>query len=158
MYFVPPPVACLPAAAIILIGCGLFFKNPQIVVREVALRSFSLKELALDVTLDVDNPNMFGITMKTISFDLSFLSGEDPVHLTGGRISRTRINKGKNPVRIPVAIGNAVLLQALMNMIIDGSIRLRIEGTACPDLLLAAPEIPFAKEVAVPLPGRNPQN
>lgn len=155
MYIIPPSAVCLSASVLFLAGCGFFFKDPEVKVREIALRSFSLEELALDVSIFVKNPNALDITMKTILFDLSYLAGNDWKHLTDGRVSGIKIKKGENMLTIPVTIRNTDLLQALMNMIINGSIHLKIRGTASPVLLFFAPDIPFVEEFAVPLPGRD---
>jgi len=129
----------------------MFIKDPRISVKDAAVRSFSLKNLNLEVTLLVENINPVGITMKTITFDLFYQTGTEWTYLSHGERDRFKIKSGSNEVIIPITINNAALLCALKNMVMKGSINLQIKGTASPDFLLFAPKIPFTQVIAVPL-------
>ena len=47
----------LIAAVILIAGCSMLVKEPQIDVNDVAVTSVSLQQIELNVTLNVNNPN-----------------------------------------------------------------------------------------------------
>ena len=50
----------------------MLVRDPVITLDHIAVTSVSLPEIGLNVTLDVDNPNLMGITLKTIVFDVYY--------------------------------------------------------------------------------------
>jgi len=132
-------------------GCEMLLKDPIVTVKDVALRSFSLQSLTLDVTLLVDNPNRVGIPVKSISFDLFYQNRNEWAFLSHGERTRFKINAGKNEVPMPVTVQNTALLTALAGMLLQGEITIRITGIAMPNLLLFAPKLPFSREMTIPL-------
>jgi len=129
----------------------MLLKEPIIAIHNVALRSFSLQDLTLDVSLNVDNPNPVGISAKSLSFDLFYKDRNEWVYLSHGERARFKINTRNNRVIIPVTASNAVLLTALVGMVAKGEIMIRISGIAMPDFLLFAPKVPFSREMTIPL-------
>ena len=55
----------------------LLVKDPQIEVNNVAVASVSLQEIGLNVTLNVNNPNPIGITLKSVAFDVYYQQGDE---------------------------------------------------------------------------------
>jgi LEA14-like dessication related protein len=129
----------------------MFFLEPIVTVNDVALQSFSMQSLTLNVTLLVDNPNPVGIPVKSISFDLFYQHGHEWLFLSHGERSRFEINAGKNEMPMPVTVKNTALISALAGMLIQGEITIRITGIAMPNLLLFAPKVPFSREMTIPL-------
>jgi len=136
-------------------GWTMLLKEPVIAVNNVALRSFSLQNLTLDVTLNVDNPNPLGISLKSLSFDLFYQDRNEWVYLSHGEHARFKINTRSNRVTMPVTVSNAALLTALVGMVAKGEITIRISGIALPDFLLFAPKVPFSREMTIPLKIEN---
>jgi LEA14-like dessication related protein len=138
------PVLCvLIAGGIVITGCSVPQKSPEVSVRGVSLTSFSFSELSLDVVLLVNNPNSFGITLKSLSFDVYYQSGNDWVNLSHGEKTGIMINSGQNEVTVPVTVSNAELLRSLAGLVTTGELTLQIRGTASPDFYGIAPNIPF---------------
>jgi LEA14-like dessication related protein len=129
----------------------MLLKEPVIAVKNAALRTFSLQSLTLDITLDVDNPNPVGISVKSLSFDLFYKDRNDWVYLSHGERAGFKINTRCNRITIPVTVSNAALLTALVGILAKGKITIRISGIALPDFLLFAPEVPFSREMTIPL-------
>ena len=129
----------------------MLLKDPLVTVNNMALHSFSLQSLTLDVTLLVDNPNPVGISLKSISFDLFYQDRNEWVFLSHGERTRFKIRAGSNEVPLPVTVSNAALLTALVGMVAKGEITIRITGIATPDFLLFAPRVPFSHETTIPL-------
>ena len=139
------------AAGIITSGCSMLLKEPDISVMGVSPKSAGLSELVLDVTLDVYNPNAMGITLKTLSFDVSYQKGSEWVFLSHGEQSSIGIKPGHNEVTIPVTVQNSALLGSLFDLVTTGAVTLRIEGYAAPDFRLFAPNVPFSRTVTISL-------
>ncbi len=153
------PAACCPTepSYVPTAGWTMLLKEPIIAVNNVALRSFSLQSLTLDVTLDVDNPNPVGISVKSLSFDLVYKDRNEWVYLSHGERARFKISTGSNRVTIPVTVNNAALLTALVAILARGEITVKISGIALPDFLLCAPKVPFSREMTIPLKLRDLQ-
>jgi LEA14-like dessication related protein len=146
------PLLCLLIAGkIIISGCTALVKSPEVSVTDVALSSVALSELSLDVNLLVNNLNSFGITLKSLSFDVFYENGNDWVYLSHGEKTRIRIEPGENEVTVPVSVSNAELLKSLAGFITSGKISLRVRGTISPDFYGIAPNVPFTYTTAVTL-------
>ncbi|MDD1704150.1 MAG: LEA type 2 family protein [Methanoregula sp.] len=141
----------LPAAAILFISWGTFFKPPSADLKNAAVRSISISSLTLDVTVSVDNKNAAGIRIRTIDLDVFFRNGEDWIFLSHGKQQNFRIPAGRTDLTIPLVVRNAELLTAILRMVATGEITLRITGTVSPDLLIFAPKIPFSDTTTIPL-------
>jgi LEA14-like dessication related protein len=129
----------------------MLLKDPVVSVKNVSLRSFSLRNLTLDVTLCVDNPNPVGISLKSLSFDLYYQNRNEWVFLSEGDRDKFKIKSGSNEVKMPATVSNASLLTAIIGMIAQGAITIRISGIAQPDFLVFAPKVPFSREMTIPL-------
>jgi len=141
----------LPAAAILFIGCGMFFKTPSADLKNAEIRSISLSSLTLDVTVSIDNKNAAGIRIRDIDLDIFFRNGNDWVFLSHGEQQNVKINSGKCDVTIPLVVRNAELLTAIIRMVATGEITIQIKGTVSPDFLILAPKIPFGDTTTIPL-------
>jgi LEA14-like dessication related protein len=139
------------AGGIFASGCSLLYKDPQVSVTSVVPESFSLSEMTLNVTLDVNNPNSMGITLKTLSFDVYTQQGNDWVYLSHGEQSGVRINPGENEVSIPVTVNNVELGKSLLSLVSQGTLTLQIRGYAAPDILGFGPKIPFTHTTTISL-------
>jgi LEA14-like dessication related protein len=150
MHLFPWPFICaLITGGIVISGCASLMKSPEVSVTGVSLSSASLSELALDVSLLVDNPNSFGITLKSLAFDVYYQSGGEWVYLSHGEVAGIRIEPGKNNVTIPVTVSSAELLRSLAEYFTKGEITLQIRGTASPDFYGLAPKVPFTKTTTI---------
>ena len=145
-------VFCLVVFSGVLVsGCGMLLKDPRITLSHVAIRSVSLQEIGLDVTLTVDNPNPVGISLKTLVFDVHYQKGTDWVYISHGEGAGITVAPDMNEVTIPVSIKTAELPGVGLGALVQREITLRISGTATPDFVLFAPQIPFNQTVTVPL-------
>ncbi len=141
----------LIAGAIVISGCSAFVKTPDVSVQQVTLASVNLTDLSLDVTLAVDNPNSFGITLKSLSFDVYYLKDNAWVYLTHGEQAGIQIPPGTSMITIPVSIKNADLIGSLISFVSQGEITIQIRGIASPDIFGIEPSIPFTHTTTVPL-------
>jgi LEA14-like dessication related protein len=146
----PWPFLCaLITGGIIISGCSALLKSPEVSVTGVSLSSASLSELALDVSLRVDNPNSFGITLRSLTFDVYYLSGGDWVYLSHGEAAGIRIEPGENNVTVPVTVSSAELLRSLAGFLTSGEITLQVRGNASPDFYGIAPKVPFTHTTTI---------
>jgi LEA14-like dessication related protein len=139
------------AAVILIAGCSMLVKDPQIDVNDVAVTSVSLQEVGLNVTLNVNNPNPMGITLKSVVFDVYYQQGNDWVAVGHGEGGGYQIKPGMNLVLVPVTLKTSELLGAGIGALMKGEITLQIRGTAVPDLFGLNPKIPFAHTTTVPV-------
>jgi LEA14-like dessication related protein len=146
------PLLCvLVAGAILVTGCSFLFKQPEVSVKGVSLTSLNLTDMALDVTLSVNNPNSMGITLASLTFDIFYQNGSDWIFLAHGEQSGIKINPGDNTVTVPVVISNRELLGSLFGLLTRGEITLQIRGIAKPDFYGLAPSVPFTHTTTIPL-------
>ncbi len=138
------PVLCvLIAGGIVISGCSALPKSPEVSVVGVSVTSVSLSTLSLDVALLVNNPNSFGITLKSLSFDVYYQSGNEWVYLSHGEKTGIVIDPGENKVTVPVTVSSAELLRSLAGLITNGNLTIQVRGTASPDFYGIAPSVPF---------------
>ncbi len=132
-------------------GCSMLLKEPTITVKEIALKDISLSELTLSIVLEVDNPNLFGITFSSITGSASFLHDGEYQPLSTMKSGEVRIERGINTITIPVHAKNIDLLKAGFTMFTDREITIQIEGVASPSFFGISPQIPFSDIKTIPL-------
>ena len=132
-------------------GCGLFVKDPEITVRDTVLTSLTLSTLTLAVTLAIMNRNLIGVKIKKLTFSVFYLDGEDWKYLTCGSQEDLAIKTGANEITIPVSVDNMKLMSALVFILAQGTITVRVKGEAVLDILGFSPKIPFVHITAIPL-------
>jgi LEA14-like dessication related protein len=141
----------LVVTALLLSGCGLLIKDPKIDVKNVALQSLDLSNIGLLVTLSIDNPNLLGINLKSINFDIYYQTGSEWVFISHGEGGGLNVKPGMNEVTIPVNIKTSAIPGAVLATLARGEITLRINGTASPDFFGISPQIPFSTVTTIPL-------
>jgi LEA14-like dessication related protein len=142
---------CLVIFCILVAGCGMLVKDPVITLNHIAVTSVSIPEIGLNVTLNVDNPNPAGITLKALVFDIYYRNGNEWVPISSGSGSRMEIKPGMNEVTVPVSVRTAGLPGAGLGALMQGEITLQVRGNATPDFFLFSPTIPFNQTVTIPL-------
>jgi LEA14-like dessication related protein len=147
-YFVFPGLVLF---CILVSGCSMLVKDPVITLNHIAVTSVSIREIGLNVTLNVDNPNPAGITLKALVFDVYYRNGNDWVPISHGSGSRMEIKPGMNEVTIPVSIRTTELPGAGLGALMQGEITLQVRGNATPDFFLFSPQIPFNQTVTIPV-------
>jgi LEA14-like dessication related protein len=144
------PVLCVLMGGMIAIsGCSVVPKSPEVSVKEVTPTSFSFSDLSLNVAIQINNPNSFGINLKSLSSDVYYQNGNDWVYLSHGEKSGIMIEPGENEVTIPVTVSSAELLRSIAVLIATGDLTIQIRGTASPDFYGIAPNIPFTYTTTV---------
>ena len=141
----------LLVVALLLSGCGLLVKDPKIDVKNVALESLDLSNIGLLVTLSIDNPNLLGINIKSINFDIYYQTGGEWVFISHGEGGGFNLKPGLNEVTIPVKIKTSAIPGAVLTTLARGEITLRVNGTASPDFFGISPQIPFSTVTTIPL-------
>ena len=141
----------LIAALTLITGCSMIIKEPQIDVKNVEITSATLQEVVLNVTLNVNNPNPVGITIKSVVFDVYYQQGNDWVLIGHGEGGGYAIKPGMNEITVPVTMKSSALMGAGIGALMKGEITVQIRGTAVPDLLGLNPKIPFTHTTTVPV-------
>ena len=141
----------LIAALTLITGCSMLIKEPQIDVKDTAITSADLQEIELNVTLNVNNPNPIGITIKSVVFDVYYQQGNDWIAVGHGEGGGYAIKPGMNEITVPVTLKSSALLGAGIGALMKGEITVQIRGTAVPDLLGLNPQIPFTHTKTVPV-------
>ena len=141
----------LIAALALTAGCSTLIKEPEINVTNVVVQSGTLQEIVLNVTLNVNNPNPLGITMKSVVFDVYYQKGNDWISIGHGEGGGYDIKPGMNELSIPVTVKTSELLGAGIGAVMNGEITLQIRGTAVPDLFGLSPTVPFSHTTTIPV-------
>ena len=138
-------------AAIFLCGCSALFQEPTITVGSVELAYINATDLGLDVTLNMNNPNAFGVTFQKITANVSYLKDDNWEPLSHVESENVNIETGESTVLLPVSAKNADLIKAGFQVLIQGEITIQVEGIAQPSFFGLAPEIPFSKTKTIPI-------
>lgn len=144
-------IVILIAALTLITGCSMLIKEPQINVKDAAITSANIQEIQLNVTLNVNNPNPIGITVKSVVFDVYYQEGNDWVAIGHGEGGGYEIKPGMNEISVPVTMKSSALLGAGIGTLMKGEITVQIRGTAVPDLLGLNPKIPFTHTTTIPV-------
>jgi LEA14-like dessication related protein len=145
------PIFCLIVALVFITGCSTLIKDPEIHVTDVAIQSATLQEIRLNVTLNVNNPNPVGISIKSVVFDVYYQQGNDWIAIGHGEGGGYDIKPGMNQISVPVTVKSSELLGAGIDALTKGEITVQIRGTAVPDLFGLNPKIPFSQTTTVPV-------
>lgn len=142
------PASCVPrraalalllvATAVVAPGCALFVKQPRVTIADVRVVSLGLAGGTARVELEIDNPNRFDLTVRTLSYRLEVADGpsgegsvdrwiplaqEEEVERSIAAPGRSTVN-----VEVPVAFEYRALGAALRSLLVDGEVRYRVQG------------------------------
>lgn len=132
-------------------GCSVIFKEPVVTVGSIDLSYINATDLVIDISLNIDNPNFFGVKFQKISADVTYLMDEKRSPLSHVEIGNIDITTGENVILLPVSAKNADLIKAGFQILIQGEITIQVEGIAQPSFFGLAPEIPFSKTRTIPI-------
>ncbi|MDD1705832.1 MAG: LEA type 2 family protein [Methanoregulaceae archaeon] len=138
-------------AGVVVAGCGLLLKDPEITIQGISLTSAGMDTLGLDIRVGVENKNPVGITLKSLSFDVYYRDGEEWVFLSHGDQAGIVIRSGSNEVTIPVRVRNAGILGSIARLIADGEVTLQVRGVAAPEIFGISRGVPFTGTQTIPL-------
>lgn len=134
----------------LLAACASLVKEPRVALAQVGVESLTLSGATVQVQLDVENPNGFGLDAKALEYRLFFqpgtsgragASGGDPDGgsadvgeawrtLASGRTAEPVSLPSNQTVRVPVSIPFRFrdLEDAAASLLRDGTLRYRFEG------------------------------
>ena len=145
------PVALLVVVLLCSAGCAVpALREPTVTPSGVGIESVALGSIDLSLHLIIDNPNPLGATLDRVSFDVSFLDDGEWTFLAHGERGGFTIQPaGETAVSIPVTVDNLGLVQAFLRGLQDGTIMLRVKGSAVLDYGITTFEVPFDRMVEV---------
>ncbi len=115
--------------ALMLTGCAALqeqFKEPQVSVTELQMRSVSLTDMELDFILGIDNPNPMGISMSGLSYRLEL---EDRPLFEGKTQERVKVAaNGSSRVTLPFTLAYEDLKGGFDAIINNKSLPYRLSG------------------------------
>jgi LEA14-like dessication related protein len=129
----------------------MLMKDPEITVKNVAIESVSSQKIDLNVTLNVNNPNSVGITIKSVVFDVYYQQGNDWILIGHGEGGGYAIKPGMNEINVPVTLKSSEVISAGIGALMKGEITIQIRGTAVPDIFRLNPQIPFTHTATIPV-------
>ncbi len=135
----------LAVVSLLLLSCaGALLEKPSVTLREITLKPRSFSEVNLLVGFDVQNPNLFDLTLK--SFQYSVYLDKDVIG--SGRIGHALLIPSASTAQIQVPIAISVLdLSGGLKFILKGEdIPYRIEGNAEVGFVLGSRTFLFSKE------------
>jgi LEA14-like dessication related protein len=138
-------------AGVVVSGCGLLLKDPEISIQGLSFSSASMSTLGLDVRVGVENRNPVGITLKALSFDVYYHDSGEWVFLSHGEQTGIVIKPGSNEVHIPLQVRNTGIVGSLARLITSGEVTLQIRGVASPEIFGISRGVPFTETRTIPL-------
>ena len=126
------------ALAVALTACASLIQQPRVALANVAVQSLTLSGATIQVELDVENPNGFGLDARALEYTFFFqpaeLEGDEAGDtwrtLASGRTVEPVNLPANQTVRVPVALPFRFrdLEDAAASFLRDGSLRYRFEG------------------------------
>lgn len=123
------------AAALVLGACASIarqaFRTPTVELRDVRIRALGLEGGAVDLVLDVYNPNDYRIDATKLTYELI----ADSLHVATGAVTKrvTLVNKEHNDVVLPVSFTFRELLSAAEVMTRKGTVEYTVKGEVTVD-------------------------
>lgn len=120
----------------------------DIEVQDAYVRDLSLTHMELDVLLFAQNETPIGITLKEVSFEITFPVGERIQFLGSGKMGEQSIPaNGSVSFTVPVVVENMAILMVLAEFFRTRGASITIKGTAVVDMKLTHLKIPFEKTI-----------
>jgi len=120
----------------------------DIEVQDAYVRDLSLTHMELDVLLLVQNEAPFGITLKEVSFEITFPVGNRIQFLGEGKMGEQSIPAdGSVSFTVPVVVENMAILMVLAEFFRARGASITIKGTAVVDMKLTNLKIPFERTI-----------
>ena len=125
-------------------------KEPSVALEGIKIRSVSQESLDLDVAIRVENPNLFGVTLREIPFLILIPDGEHLKEIANGNSGTVSIPaKETSLFTIPVTSRSSDLVMAIAAFVAKGGLDVTIRGVARVDAVIACWSEPFEKTVTV---------
>lgn len=131
--------------SLFLVSClSWILEKPSFILREIALNPRSLTEIQLLLSLDVQNPNRFDMTLR--SFEYTIYLGNEEVG--SGRLEKELLVPSSSITRVqaPVAAKFKNLGGSVMSMITGNGLPYKIEGKADVKTVIGSVTFTFANE------------
>jgi LEA14-like dessication related protein len=99
--------------------------------------------MTVNTTVNIFNPNPVGADLRKVAFDVWYLD-DTPHYLGHGEQSNITVKEnGNTSITIPVRIGTAQAVQGVGSLVQNGSLLIRVNGSAVIDLKLMTYMKPF---------------
>lgn len=128
----------VPALWVAASACASLIKEPRVALAEVGVHSLTLSGATIQVELDVENPNGFGLDARALEYTLFFQPGvssdagsdEGWRTLASGRTVAAVALPANETVRVPIDVPFRFrdVEEAAASLLRDGALRYRFEG------------------------------
>jgi LEA14-like dessication related protein len=128
-----------------LVSClSWFLETPSFTLREIALNPRSFTEMQLLLSLDVQNPNRFDITLRTFEYTVHLNQEE----IGSGRLEKELLIPSSSVTRLqaPVAAKFKDLGASVMSILKGKGLPYKIEGKASVKTVLGSRTFSFSNE------------
>jgi LEA14-like dessication related protein len=123
-------------------------KEPAITVGGVRVRALTLSAIDLDVTLNITNPNLFGVTLRDLPFAVLCTTDSGEQQIATGNPGCVKIRGNCSTVlTVPVTAHHAGMLGAITSFVTWGGTDVTIRGIAVVDCVVTCRPVPFTKSI-----------
>lgn len=145
----PRPRRVLPTLVVILsavtAGCSVLakstFRTPTVELRDVRLRGIGLEGGALDLVLDVYNPNEYRLDATKLTYTLL----AESTHVAAGSITKrvTLAKRDHNQIELPLTFTMRELLGAAEVIVRKGRVHYTVKGEVTMDTPFGSATKPY---------------
>jgi LEA14-like dessication related protein len=131
--------------SLFLVSClSWILEKPSFTLREITLNPRSLTEIQLLLSLDVQNPNRFDLTLRSFEYTI-YLNNEE---VGNGRLEKELLVPSSSITRVqaPVAAKFKNLGGSVMSMITGNGLPYKIEGKADVKTVIGSRTFSFSNE------------
>ena len=127
-------------------------KEPTVEIVSVNPKGISFTTTTVEIVTEIHNPNLIGVDLDKITYDIYTLSGEDDWNfLAHGEKEDISIRAhGNSTVKIPMEIDNLNAIMTAFDQLFGGSeTTMKVNGSAVIDLKITSYEVPFEEVMVV---------
>jgi LEA14-like dessication related protein len=131
--------------SLFLVSClSWILEKPSFTLREITLNPRSLTEIQLLLSLDVQNPNRFDLTLRSFEYTI-YLNNEE---VGNGRLEKALLVPSSSITRVqaPVAAKFKNLGGSVMSIITGNGLPYKIEGKADVKTVIGSLKFSFSNE------------
>lgn len=130
-----------------LITYAQIFTKPIVTFNSVSIESIGLSSIGMRLFLNVENPNILGIEIKKVDYNVSINNIDDFADGSTDKPLKIERKTKENPIEIPVNIKNKKIFSVVKSIISDPEkINYKATGKIYFGTFVGDISIPFSKE------------
>ncbi|GIW22927.1 MAG: hypothetical protein KatS3mg068_1934 [Candidatus Sericytochromatia bacterium] len=123
------------------------FTKPIVTFNTFSIEKISISSIGIRLFLNVENPNILGIEMKKVEYNLNINDIENFAEGVTDKVIKIEKSSKENPIEIPITINNKKVFSVIKSIIKNPErIDYKVTGKVYFGTFIGDISIPFSKE------------